>query len=53
MRVVDFIDLSSADIVAAAMTYARTLPAWVHEADEALRDQIPRILEAVVSDLRH
>lgn len=52
MRLVDFIEVSSADIVGAAVTYARTLPPLAHESDEALRDHIPKILEAVVDDLR-
>ncbi|MGJ7489106.1 ATP-binding protein [Variovorax sp. ZT4R33] len=52
MRLVDFIETSSAAIVAEAVVYARTLPPLANEPEAALRDHVPKILEAIVSDLK-
>lgn len=52
MRLVDFIETRSSAIVAEAVAYARTLPPLANEPEATLRDHVPKILEAIVSDLK-
>lgn len=52
MRLVEFISSHGEAILAEAAAYARTLPPLAHETEEALRDHFPRILDAIVEDLR-
>jgi signal transduction histidine kinase len=52
MRLVEFISSHGEAILAEAAVYARTLPPLAHETDATLRDHFPRILEAIVADLR-
>lgn len=52
MRLVEFISSHGEAILAEAAAYARTLPPLAHETEESLRDHFPRILEAIVQDLR-
>lgn len=52
MRLVEFISSHSEAILVEAATYAKTLPPLAHEPEETLRDHFPRILEAIVKDLR-
>lgn len=52
MRLVDFIETSGEPILAEAVAYARTLPPLSQLPETALRDHIPKILDAIVSDLK-
>lgn len=52
MRLADFISANRAAIVAEAVTYARTLPPMQNDSEERLGDHIPKILNAIVLDLR-
>jgi signal transduction histidine kinase len=52
MRLVKFIETYNATIVAEVVSYARTLPPLAHEPEATLSDHVPKILEAVVRDLR-
>lgn len=51
MRLVDFIQTNGEPILAEAVAYARTLPPLAQQTEAALRDHIPKILDAIVSDL--
>lgn len=53
MQLADFIKTHMETIVSEAARYAQTLPPLAHESEEALRDHIPKILEAIVLDLEH
>ena len=52
MRLVEFIETNGEAILAEAVAYARTLPPLAQQAEVALRDHIPKILDAIVSDLK-
>jgi signal transduction histidine kinase len=52
MRLADFIAENRTAIVAEAIFYARTLPPLAHDSEERLGDHIPKILDAIVLDLR-
>jgi hypothetical protein len=53
MRLATFIESNAEQIVSAAEDFCRTLqPAARHLDSEALRDDLPRILETIVNDLR-
>jgi signal transduction histidine kinase len=53
MRLATFIESNAEQIVAAAEDFCRTLqPAARHLDAEALRDHLPKILDAIVNDLR-
>ena len=52
MQLATFLETDRESILAAAVTFARTIPA-LHEMDEqVLRDHLPQLLEAISADLR-